>query len=303
MVHSHDLQRAFRVSRRCFLQGSTLILASTAAGLEQALSAEDVVSARVALLTDMHYADKAPSGTRHYRETLAKFDEAAKEFARPENQPDLLIELGDLVDAAENAAIELECLRTINDRLSKVCAKRHYVLGNHCVDTLSKEEFLGHVEQKRSYYSFDEGGFHFVILDACFRTDGVPYGRKNFQWTDTQIPEHELSWLKTDLKSTDLPVLVFAHQRLDVSDNHGVKNNAVVRELLESNGKVVAVFQGHSHQNDLKTIRGICYCTLAAMVEGSGDANNSYSLLQLSAGGTVQLKGWRRQESRQFERR
>ncbi len=303
MVHSHHLQRAFRVSRRCFLQGSTLILASTAAGLEQALSTEDVVSARVALLTDMHYADKAPSGTRHYRETLAKFDEAANEFAKPETRPDLLIELGDLVDAAENSAIELESLRTINDRLSKVCAKRHYVLGNHCVDTLSKEEFLEHVEQKRSYYSFDEGGFHFVILDACFRADGVPYGRKNFQWTDTQIPEHELSWLEMDLKATELPVLVFVHQRLDVSDNHGIRNNAVVRQLLESDGKVLAVFQGHSHQNDLKTIGGIAYCTLAAMVEGSGEVNNSYSLLQLGNNGTVRLKGWRRQESRDFNRR
>jgi 3',5'-cyclic AMP phosphodiesterase CpdA len=266
------------------------------------LSGEDTVTTRVALLTDMHYADKAPAGTRHYRETLAKFEEAAKEFARPEARPDLLIELGDLVDAAESAAIELEYLRTINDRLSKVCAKRHYVLGNHCVDTLSKEEFLEHVKQQKSYYSFDEGGFHFVILDACFRTDGVPYGRKNFQWTDTQIPDNELSWLEADLKTTELPVLVFAHQRLDVNDNHGVKNNAVVRELLQSDGKVLAVFQGHSHQNDLKTIGGIPYCTLAAMVEGSGEANNSYSLLQLGSSGTVQLKGWRRQQSRAFQR-
>ena len=38
---------------------------------------------------------------------------------------------------------------------------------------------------------FDRGGFHFVVLDACFRSDGVPYGRKNFKWTDTKIPPAE----------------------------------------------------------------------------------------------------------------
>ena len=33
--------------------------------------------------------------------------------------------------------------------------------------------------------------------------------------------------------------------------------DAVAREIFEESGKVLAVFQGHSHQNDLKDIRGI----------------------------------------------
>jgi hypothetical protein len=56
------------------------------------------------------------------------------------------------------------------------------------VDTLHKDEFLGTVEQEKSYYSFDRGGFHFVVLDSCFRSDGQPHGRKNFQGTDANIP-------------------------------------------------------------------------------------------------------------------
>ena len=94
------------------------------------------------------------------------------------------------------------------------------VLGNHCVDTLTKDEFLGGVEQKQSYYSFDRGGFHFVVLDACFRGDGQPYGRKNSKWNDANIPAAELEWLAADVKATEKPVIVFAHQRLDVSSNH-----------------------------------------------------------------------------------
>ena len=48
--------------------------------------------------------------------------------------------------------------------------------------------------QKKSYYSFDSGKFHFIVLDSCFRSDGQPYGRKNFEWTDPNIPAAEVDW-------------------------------------------------------------------------------------------------------------
>lgn len=188
--------RLGRHSRRCFLQGTSLIIASSVAGLEQILGGDDSLAFNLGLITDLHYADKSPSGTRYYRETLTKIDETSKEFAKPESCPNFLIELGDLVDAADSAETELQYLSVINGRLKKICDRRYYVLGNHCVDTLTKKEFLEHVQQERSFYSFDESGFHFIVLDACFRKDGEPYGRKNFQWTDTMIPEPELTWLQ-----------------------------------------------------------------------------------------------------------
>jgi hypothetical protein len=213
-----------------------------------------------------------------------------------------LVELGDLIDAADSVDVEQEYLRTINRPFSAICKDRHYVLGNHCVDTLKKEEFLGGVEQEKSYYSFDRSGFHFVVLDSCFRSDGEPYGRKNFQWTDANIPAAELEWLEADLQVNDKPVIVFAHQRLDVSNSHGVKNNAEVRKVLESSGKLLAVFQGHSHQNDLKEIGGIHYCTLVAMVEGSGVENNGYSLMEIEPTGTIHLTGFHQQKSHEWKR-
>jgi 3',5'-cyclic AMP phosphodiesterase CpdA len=158
----------------------------------------------------------------------------------------------------------------VNREFSALSKDRHYVLGNHCVDTLTKEEFLGGVGQKKAYYSFDRGGFHFVMLDACFRHDGKPYGRKNSKWSDANAPVEELDWLKADLKATGKKAVVFAHQRLDVANDHGVKNAAEVRKALEGSGRVLAVFQGHSHKNDYKELGGVHYCTLVAMIEGSG---------------------------------
>ena len=92
------------------------------------------------------------------------------------------------------------------------------------------------------------------------------------------------------------PVIVFAHRRLDVSNNHGVKNNGEVRKVLEASGDVLAVFQGHSHQNDLKTIGGIHYCTLRAMVEGSGEPQNGYSAMTVEPDSTIRLTGFREQK-------
>ena len=135
-------------------------------------------------------------------------------------------------------------------------------------DTRKLLKVLGGVEQKKSYYSFDRSAFRFVVLDACFRGDGQPYGRKNSKWNDANIPAAELEWLEADLQANDKPVIAFAHQRLDVSTDHGVKNCSDVRRILEGSGKVRVVFQGHSHQNDLKDIAGIHYLTLVAMVEG-----------------------------------
>ena len=168
------------------------------------------------------------------------------------------------------------------------------------MDTLTKEEFLGEVGQERSYYSFESGEFHFVVLDSNFRSDGVPYGRKNFRWTDANVPQAEMDWLRDDLRATCKKTLVFAHQRLDVAGNHSVKNAAGVRKVLEESGKVLAVFQGHSHKNVLQTIGGIHYCTLVAMVEGTGEGNNGYSILRAYPNGTLALEGFRKQSNRNW---
>jgi len=289
-----------QIGRRAFLRNGTVIL--SAAGLHTAAfesHGADETSVnrvfRVGLVTDLHYAEKQPAGTRHYRETLAKLTEAQEVFQR--RKPAMVVELGDLIDSADSVQVEQRYLKRIHKEFEAIAKDRHYVLGNHCVDLLTKKEFLNIVERERSYYSFDRGGFHFIVLDSCFRADGVAYGRKNFEWTDANIPEEQVQWLKADMKKTELPTIVFAHQRLDVKNNYGVKNASQVRNILESSGQVNSVLQGHSHKNDYQEIGGIHYCTLRAMVEGSGVNNNGYSTMDIHADGSIYLKGFRQQKT------
>ena len=69
---------------------------------------EEVVAARkgrglrFGVITDTHYADREPSGTRHYRDSMLKMQEAIREFNR--KNLDFIIELGDMKDTTTDAA-------------------------------------------------------------------------------------------------------------------------------------------------------------------------------------------------------
>lgn len=297
MDKAQQIQRG-SLNRRAFIrQGALLLTGASLAGAYGFAIAEgdDKPKVRIGLVTDLHYADKPPAGSRHYRETPAKLAEAAKRFEQ--EKVDCVIALGDMIDSADSLDVEKAYLRRIAKDFIATPGQHHFVLGNHCVYSLTKPEFLGIVGQERSYYSFDLGGVHFVVLDACFRNDGEPYGRKNFEWTDSNIPSAEVEWLRSDLKQTAHKTVVFVHQRLDVKPPLGIKNAPEVRKVLEDSRKVLAVLQGHDHEGDYKEIGGIRYCTLAAMVERTGPENNAYAIMDIFPADTIRIRGFRRQKS------
>ncbi|MHB8900406.1 MAG: metallophosphoesterase [Thermoguttaceae bacterium] len=253
------------------------------------------------LVTDVHYADTETKGTRHYRDSKAKLAAAVDQFRR--EKVAMVVELGDLINAGPSKEAEREYLATVTKILEPLQTPRHFVLGNHCVDTLTKAEFLGACGRpaEPTYYSFDMAGYHFVILDADFLRDGTPYAPGNFQWTDTWIPQEEQDWLTEDLaKAKGRPTVVFVHQNLhDEKNVHGVKNAPQVRAILEASGDVIAVFQGHMHTGAFERIGGIPYCTLRAMVEGPGPETNAFAVVKLR-GRTVEFQGFGKQPGWDF---
>lgn len=285
------------ITRRAWLQQGSLLLAGLGARSLPAAAAQQAPRFRVGLMTDLHHADKEPAGTRHYRETLGKLDEAVARFHQ--ERPSFVVELGDFIDQAPSVEQELEWLKAVEARYARLPMPRHYVLGNHCVTTLTKAEFAAHTgAAPAGHHAFDHDGVRFLILDACHREDGQPYGRQNFHWRDANIPRPQLDWLQDQLAAAGGPVVVFAHQRLDHDTAHAVRNAAEVRARLEKSGKVLAVFQGHSHKNDCQEIAGIHYVTLVAMIEGSGPDSSGYALLDVLPDGSLRLQGFRRQTSR-----
>ncbi len=258
---------------------------------------------RIGLVSDTHYADRPPAGIRFYKESISKFQECVEKMN--EEQVDFMVHIGDFKDE-DSEPVESRTLQYVHD-LEAVYAQfkgpRYHVLGNHDIDSISKKQFLGAIENtgvdpQATYYSFDKEGYHFVVLDATFRQDGVAYDKGNFDWKDTFIPEEQLSWLAADLEATDQPTLVFVHQLLDSEQTieHQIKNAAAVRKVLEASKKVLAVFHGHQHKGGHHEINGIHYYTMKAVVDNSGPENNSYAILEVNRSGDLTVKGYRRIE-------
>ena len=148
-------------NRRAFLKNGTLVLTAATVSRTSLFADERAPVVKVGMVTDLHYADKPSAGTRHYRETLRKLEEAAKQFEA--DQPDFLVELGDMIDAADSVDTEHRYLRTVNREFSAICKQRHYVLGNHCVDTLKKEEFLELCDKFRPYHIWQKKSNQWIL--------------------------------------------------------------------------------------------------------------------------------------------
>jgi len=294
------------INRRVFLKSTVasvavLPLSCTSTGLLR----KTPRNPRFGIVTDCHYADTDPAGTRFYRQSLDKLTECVARM-KAENV-DFLIELGDFKDQDRPPAEQqtLTYLDTVEGVFQQFDGPTYHVIGNHDVDSISKPQLLARVtntgiDPARSYYAFDSHGLHCIVLDANYKADAAEYNRGNFDWTDANIPPHELAWLRDDLATSTGPVIVFTHQLLDGSGSVYVNNAAAVRQVLEDSGRVLAVFQGHHHAGDHNLINGIHYYTLIATVEGQGAESSSYATVELRPDLGIVVTGYRRAKSGTF---
>ncbi|HNY76910.1 MAG: metallophosphoesterase [Sedimentisphaerales bacterium] len=254
---------------------------------------------RFGVVTDCHYADVDPAGTRFYRQSLDKLAECVDRMNT--EKVDFLIELGDFKDQGR-PPVERDTLAYLQEAeavFQRFGGPTYHVLGNHDVDSISKAQFLARVtntriDPGRSYYSFDVKGLHCIVLDADYRSDGVGYDHGDFDWTDANVPADELDWLRKDLAAAPGPAVVFIHQLLDGADSVSVRNAPQVRAILEESGKIQVVFQGHHHEGRYNRIKGIHYYTLRAVVEGQGADSNSYAIVEVADNASIRIFGHRR---------
>lgn len=239
------------------------------------------------MFTDVHYAAIPDNGTRKYSHSLDKLAQCTDTM----NQENVsfLIELGDFKDMPtppDNKAA-LGFLQTIETAFSRFRGDRYHVLGNHDEDCISKKEFYSiaknsQIKKEDTWYSFQKGGYHFIVLDACFDSTGRAYDSGNFDWSDANLPASQLKWLENELTLTNLPVIVFVHQLLYGNSKTTIKNAGTTRAILEKGNKVKCVFQGHDHMGGYELINGIHYYTLKGMVEGNFPESNSFAIVSLS---------------------
>lgn len=195
------------------------------------------------IITDLHY------------DLMHDSDRRARLFIDAMNteQPDFIISLGDFCVPKPSNKNLIEIWKKFN-------GTKHYLLGNHDTDGgFTKEQALAFWGAEKPYYSFDDKGFHFVILDG---------NEKDPQMKLTGYPrtigKDQLKWLKEDLLNTTLRTIIFCHQGLENTIN-GLDNGMEVRYLFEQinqeagYNKVILVLTGHHHLNYHNQINGIHY--------------------------------------------
>ncbi|MGW8123609.1 metallophosphoesterase family protein [Roseivirga echinicomitans] len=291
-------------SRRKFLKSSGLVTLSTFLPLSfYACQPDQNSKIRFGLTTDSHYADRENAGTRYYRDSIDKMNEFVAVMNR--EKVDFVTHLGDFKDEDLNkeATDTLRYLETLERAYGKFNGPRYHCIGNHDVDSITKSQFLSNIEntgidKSKSYYSFDKNGFHFIVLDANYHADGRDqFYKEGADWQDANIPEVQYNWLQQDLENNELPTIVFCHHPLyefskpdakfHVNDYHKFQ------QLFEVSGKVLAVFQGHVHEEAHTEINGIHYVTQLGMVDYEGLENNSFAIVEIDDQ-AIHIKGYKR---------
>jgi hypothetical protein len=173
-----------------------------------------------------------------------------KEVAK--KRPDFIIQLGDFCRPYD-----------YNNKFFSIWnifpRDKHNVIVNHEMDRgLSREQVIQYLNSPAKFYSFNKKRYHFIILDgndinpSPERTSGYP----------RYIGIEQKNWLKNDLKSINLPVIVFSHQSLD---SEGIENRKEIMSILEKENhsaeyrKVIVSFSRHHHTDYSTNINGIYY--------------------------------------------
>ena len=141
---------------------------------------------------------------------------------------------------------------------------RYHVLGNHDMDGgFTREQTLKYWSVQDKYYSFDNSGYHFVVLDGNDKKVGAAPGYARY------IGSQQSDWLKDDLAKTNLPTLIFSHQGIGPAG--GIENDREIRAIFEEANdnadfrKVIACFNGHDHIDAHTVSEGIYYVQINSM--------------------------------------
>ena len=144
----------------------------------------------------------------------------------------------------------------------------YHVIGNHDCDLCNKQQLLDFYGVKsKPYYSFDIGGFHFVVLDNNnYVINGKEYSYSNGNYFDESyrkekpfpyVFKEQLEWLKLDLSKTKNPTVVFSHYPLqffthyEVSDEVSANSKAVMKILNDAPYGAYLSIYGHEHIDDI----------------------------------------------------
>lgn len=247
--------------RREFIRGMAL---SGVSGVVSNGRADDagVKPLRVCVFADLHYTPGV-----YTNDDPAFFEKILLRAKR--ERCDMIIHLGDMVQNVAEKSV-----RQLVDRYNGFGIPAYHVIGNHEQDGTTHEEVLDAFGLERGYYSFDKGGFRFVILDPNYFCNEpgkfIHHSRGNYFHrsvlsTIDWVPPEQMEWLRATVGESPYPCVVLAHQSFERGPAGAMVQNAedVRRIFVEANakcpGRVRLVMNGHLHVDNMRILDNIAY--------------------------------------------
>lgn len=265
---------------------------------------------KIGLVADPQYADKPTAGTRYYRESLWKLEEAIDSFNY--YGVDFVQNLGDIIDSHWGS---FDAILPIYEMLGPGI-ENHQLLGNHdyAVDSAYLKGLLQKLSMPHYYYSYSEEGWRFIVLDATdysYFSNTLHHrdmGQIDYYFETTRektnhhtwngaMGKEQQAWLQQQLDSAELEnqkVILFSHLPvMPQNEAHNLWNDYEIIALIESSSNVVAFITGHNHAGGYTYEKGIHHIIIHGMVE---NRVSSYGILELYDDSLV-LRGFGNQES------
>ncbi|MBD3179432.1 MAG: hypothetical protein GF417_07370, partial [Candidatus Latescibacteria bacterium] len=251
-----------------------LLLLGSGGGLREEPASGDKSGFSFAFLADIHVQPELGA--------MRGFEKAVNLVNRMD--PDFVITGGDLImDALEVSYGRADTLyRIYRDISGRLRMPVHNTMGNHEIlgwyDGSPVSPSHPHFGKKiyeerlgRRFYSFDHGGWHFIIIDSIERGEEGGYIGK--------VNGDQMEWIREDLSGVDrgTPIAVSTHipvvsvmPQLREGPGAGISPSEVIvnsREVLElfSGHNLKLVLQGHLHLVEEIRVRGTTFITAGAV--------------------------------------
>ncbi len=246
------------------------------------------------IITDVHYCNCEPSGSRFYKKSLHRLRSAMQSMKA--SSADIVINLGDLIDQ------DYDSFKPVLDIIDSSELEIWHCLGNHdfSVDRKYKRRLPIPLPEKKGYYSFVHKGFRFIILNGNEVSTYGSGNRKSIKKAEEYIARlqaegsinaidwnggisiKQLTWLDKELseaESANERVFICCHFPVWPENMHNLLNYKDVLSVLENHHNIIAWFSGHNHAGNYGNLNMIHFVTLKGIVESK--ETNAWALVEV----------------------
>jgi manganese-dependent ADP-ribose/CDP-alcohol diphosphatase len=261
------------------------------------------------LMADIQYCDCEPVGTRFYRNSLTKLQEAVRSFRI--DSPAFIINLGDMIDK------DFVSYKPVFHVFDTAGIKIYHVTGNHdfAVEPRLKKRIPPLQSNKEGYYSFTYHKFRFIILNGNEVSTYYSTNKSIIKQADDLITKlksegdingmgwnggmssKQILWLSNQLNNAsknDEKVFIMCHFPVYPVNEHNLLNYKDLLTVLEGYNNIIAWFNGHNHAGNYGNFNMIHFVTMKGIVET--EESNSFALVEVYKN-KIWIKGSGREKS------